>query len=117
MAKAVGWLKNHGFRNIENRSRNNSYDLSGTLGDSKYYVEVKGTRSDGTSIIITEGEKCFTKNHNNVILFLLVKIKLEPSGKVGKEASGGTELLYKPWDITEGRLTPISYRYTPPRTY
>ena len=47
MAKAVGWLKNHGFRNIENRSRNNSYDLSGTLGDSKYYVEVKGTRSDG----------------------------------------------------------------------
>jgi hypothetical protein len=115
MGKAKNWLKNNGFRDIVNRSKNNSYDLSCTLNGDKYYVEVKGTRLDGASVIITQGEKCHAENNDNVILFLVRQISLNSDGKGGSIASGGIERILNPWNIKQGRLTPLSYRYIFPR--
>ena len=38
------------------------------------YVEVKGTRTAGTGIIVTRGEVEFARNEKNVLLFIVSNV-------------------------------------------
>ena len=67
-------------------------------------MEVKGTTGDGSEVILTRGEVESAERAMSV-----------PSAD-GIEASGGEMVIYMPWHVHQGSLTPVSYFYRPPGT-
>ena len=111
-------LKDLGWNKIRDTSSNKPYDFhcSKTGKPEELYVEVKGTTSDGSSVIITRGE---VEHHLEIFPSnaLIIVSGLTLSGSETKTASGGTLLFVSPWNIEETQLTPISYvlSLSPPR--
>jgi hypothetical protein len=84
------------------------YDLLCIKGKETKFVEVKGTRTNGSAVALTKNEVGFLNSHSkSSALFILHSVKLRP----GKEprAYGGDKRLIEPWDSSRGVLTPISY--------
>jgi hypothetical protein len=84
------------------------YDLLCVNNGSKKFVEVKGTRTDGSAVAITNNEVNFLKkNAGSAAMFILHSIKLR-SGKTPK-AFGGRIRLIEPWDPSCGKFKPITF--------
>jgi Domain of unknown function (DUF3883) len=84
---------------------NVGYDILCTKGSEQLFVEVKGTRGDGSQVIITKKEATHAHEHSKQTeLFILYEIQIaniEGTGKV-RIISG--------WDpIATGELVPITY--------
>lgn len=90
------------------------YDLCCTKKDSVFYVEVKGTQTEGTEILLTPNEVEFANKHRGEMgLFLVANINVsEKHGKV--VASGGVTHFEPNWVIDERRLSPLGYTYSLP---
>lgn len=104
---AGGWA-------VENVGGNNPYDLHATRGGEELHVEVKGTVTSGSQVILTQGEV----EHHAVAapasaLYLVTGIKLEGNPK-SPTASGGDLRIIDPWAVEPDALTPIAYRYVVP---
>jgi hypothetical protein len=76
-------------------------------------VEVKGTTTDGVEVILTPNEVRHAREYEHTALFILSNISLERSRDGTVVASGGVRRLIDPWDIEQGALIPVGFRYMP----
>jgi len=88
-----------------------SYDVHATKGDSVVKVEVKGTTSDGSEIVLTANEVTLhLAEHPNNALAVVRRIVLDRSGDT-PVGTGGELKLISSWELDESRLKAIAYRY------
>jgi hypothetical protein len=86
-----------------------SYDIYAVKADHEAKIEVKGTTSDGSEIVLTYNEVELHKaEHPNNALAVVKRIILD---RTGPTARGGELQLLMPWDLRPERLRPIAYRY------
>lgn len=91
--------------------RTGPYDLEFIKGKTVLHVEVKGTTTNGKTIILTRGEVDYHRDRpkGTSSLFVLHSIKLR-NGK----ASGGQKHWHYPWSLkADGgrRLSPVCFTY------
>lgn len=99
-----GWI-------VEDVSKYESYDLLCTRQEERLYVEVKGTTSEGSKILMTYQEVIHTQqNYPHTALFVVSQIKLINS-EADLEAIGGEIKLYQPWLLSDESLKAIAYEY------
>ena len=91
-----------------------SYDLVCRRGDEVKHVEVKGTTTEGGEVILTPNEVRHARENRHTALFVLSNVRVERAEDGTVTAMGGVRRLYDPWDIDEGALTPIGFRYQVP---
>jgi hypothetical protein len=110
MKAATRYFRSKGY-DVEDHHKDHPYDLGCTKKNEKLFVEVKGTQTNGESIILTSGEVEFARRQKGqMALFVLHSIKVSADGEV---LSNGEKTVILPWDVDEGRLKPISYWYEP----
>lgn len=91
-------------------SKNSPYDLECCRGGEVIFCEVKGTCSQGTQIILTNGEVEFARKHKDqMALFIYHSISADKELNL----SGGKMKLIMPWDVDAGSSTPIAFTYIP----
>jgi Family of unknown function (DUF6416)/Domain of unknown function (DUF3883) len=100
--------------NVEDVHGRESYDLRCHRGDQELRVEVKGTTTDGTEVILTPNEVGHARSYPHTALFILSNISLEKAHDGTVQAAGGKRHVLDPWHIDDGTLTPIAFRYQPP---
>jgi hypothetical protein len=107
MKIAIQHFKKEQFK-VEDVSKWQSYDLLCSKNGVEIHVEVKGTTTDGETVVLTrnEVEHAAIQKTYKIALFILHSIRLEKT-----KASGGTKVILNPWHIKEDRLTAISYTY------
>ncbi len=113
MYVAINYFQREGWV-VEDVSKHESYDLLCTRQEDKLYVEVKGTTSEGSKIIMTYQEVIHTQeNYPQTALFVVSQIKLVNS-ETEIEGIGGEVKLYRPWLLSEDSLKAIAYEYQVP---
>jgi hypothetical protein len=109
VAAARKHFEGKGFQ-FQKSFRTGPYDLEFTKGKTILHVEVKGTRTDGKSVILTRGEVDYHRNRpkGSSGLFVLHSIKLK-----NDKASGGLKHIRYPWNLKEKKekLSPICFMY------
>jgi len=110
---AVERAKKH-FRSkeyeVEYVGQTRPYDLKCTKSTDSLCVEVKGTQSDGSSVILTPNEVSNARKLK-MALYVLHSIRWRRKGK-SLRPHGGSELVLNPWTIDQdGELTPLSFTY------
>jgi hypothetical protein len=109
MEKATAYFKDLGYK-VEDRSKHKSYDLFCTKGTETLFIEVKGTQSQGEQIILTRNEAELAQDHKgSMSLFVFHNIVVD---KKTKAVSEGEMTILNPWNISDGKLVPISYYYS-----
>jgi hypothetical protein len=89
-----------------------SFDILAIKSDETVKVEVKGTTSNGTEIVLTRNEvKLHKDDHPANALAIVRNIQLHRQDD-GPTATGGELQLTMPWEIDDARLEPIAYRYS-----
>jgi hypothetical protein len=101
---------------VEDVHGRESYDLVCRRGNEEMRVEVKGTTTDGTEVILTPNEVEHARTYRHTALFILSNISLDRAEDDAIVASGGVRHVFDPWTIEDGVLQPIGYRYQPQRT-
>src|SRR5207302_9134700 len=92
MEVAKQYFQGKGYK-CEDHSKKRPYDLLCSRGREVRYVEVKGTVTDGTEIILTKGEVEFAQGHEaQMVLFILHSIEVSNLHN-GMILSGGTRTL------------------------
>ncbi|HET6312781.1 MAG TPA: DUF3883 domain-containing protein [Chloroflexia bacterium] len=108
---ARGW-------HVEDVSATMSYDLrctQPTLDDTdELHVEVKGTTSRGSGVLLTPNEVIHARTYSNVALCIVSEIIVTRNADQLPIATGGTMRIIYPWDINVGQLTAVGYEYTIP---
>ncbi len=113
MNRAAAYFEDEGWA-VTDVSGTHPYDLHCKRADEDLQVEVKGTRGLGKAVFLTHGEvKAARDASPNTALFVVSEIEVEGEPPV---ASGGTSTLYHPWNVDEGQLESIQFRYIPPDT-
>jgi hypothetical protein len=100
--------------NVEDVHGKESYDLVCRRGAEVQHVEVKGTTTDGTEVILTPNEVRHAREYQHSALFVLSHVRVERAEDGAVEATGGVRHLYDPWNLNDGTLAPIGYRYHVP---
>ena len=98
---------------IQDVGNHASYDLLCTSTTRpELHVEVKGTRGDGASVIVTAGEVKHARRFDRVSLVVVSQIFLT-RGTAGRLVGrGGVKTVLDPWDIDQdGQLEATEYRY------
>lgn len=114
MQKAKAFYEEQGYRVVD-VSTTHSYDLLCKSPDGQeLHVEVKGTTSDETQILLTPNEVNHARNYPNVALFILSHIQVDPTDP--NKLQGGELLCLDPWNIQEGMLSPLTYAYNPKKS-
>ncbi len=92
-------------------SATESFDILCRSGEEILHVEVKGTTSDGATVILTRNEVLHARSqHPRVALYVVSEIDIELS-KTDFVASGGLLTRYEPWAIDDFPLLPVSFQY------
>ncbi|WPB74892.1 DUF3883 domain-containing protein [Archangium violaceum] len=114
MRRARMYFQDKGFTNIEDVSRRESFDLRVWNLKRELFVEVKGTQSIGSRVLLTSNEVEFARrNKSKMALYVLHSMKVrEVDGEILVE--GGEERVKCPWDVDTGALAPISFSYELP---
>ena len=110
MKRATSYLESHGW-DVEDVSAARSYDLHCEKGGECRMVEVKGTTTDGSSILLTPNEADLArKSCGSMILYVLSQIEVAADRKSVLEESG-IEYVDLRWEIDDARLTPTGFSY------
>ncbi|KQU28262.1 MULTISPECIES: MrcB family domain-containing protein [unclassified Rhodococcus (in: high G+C Gram-positive bacteria)] len=89
-----------------------SYDLHATRDGETLKIEVKGTTSNGSEVILTRNEVDLHQAEYPATALALVRyIELENTPD-GSRATGGELILQWPWKPLDAALTAIAFRYT-----
>lgn len=114
MEVATDYFEAQGF-STKDVSSNRPYDLRCDQGDLTIHVEVKGTQTKGEQVILTANEVQFAREHaDRMVLFIVHSIEVTKHGNDDVEASRGTQQVHMSWDVDEGELATINYRYSVP---
>jgi len=106
MAIAKRHFRRAGY-DVVDVSSTHPYDFRCKKGRNEIHVEVKGTTTDGASIVLTKNEVRHALDEEAAcVLFIVHSITLS-----GKKASGGKIVILDPWEPDEQRLTAICYTY------
>lgn len=88
-----------------------SYDVHATKGSEVVKIEVKGTTTNGASVVLTRNEvKLHLSEHPSNALVVVRGIVLDHSGDE-PSATGGELVVTMPWEINAAALEPIAYDY------
>lgn len=111
MVVAQGLLEADGWA-VEDVSSSESYDFACRKNAETLHVEVKGTVSDGASVLLTPGEVRHAREYD-VGLIVVSGIQLERDAESGDwSATGGDPEFVRPWEIDAGgELIPTGYEY------
>lgn len=94
---------------VEDVSPTHSYDVSIKKNGVERKVEVKGTQTEGNAIILTRNEVDLSRSQGkDMTLFLVHSIVMNK--KAVRNGSGVIKII-DPWQVTDDRLTPLSYTY------
>lgn len=112
MALAHEHLESDGWE-VEDRSANHPYDLFCQRNGEQLHVEVKGTTSEGSAVLLTPNEVEFARGAFPEIALLVVReVQLLVDEHGGPVAAGGETSLLVPWDIdVAGTLKPTGFAY------
>jgi Domain of unknown function (DUF3883) len=99
---------------VEDVHGTESYDLICRDGDQVKHVEVKGTTTGGSEVILTPNEIRHAQEHPCIALYVISNIELERAGDGTVTATGGKQHCYDPWQLDEGTLIPLGFRYQVP---
>lgn len=109
MQRCRKYFEKQGFK-LEDVSLLKPYDYKGIKDGKEYFIEVKGTQTDGSKIILTKNEVEMSKKRGkDMVLFLVHSIEL--NRKTIKKGSGEVVKI-SPWKLDESRLTAVSYTYS-----
>jgi hypothetical protein len=111
VTKAKQYLRNKGFRKIKEVGK--PYDLlcHKETGE-ELHVEVKGTTTPGSNIILTFNEVEDAENPATAsALYVLSDIVITENPDGSWEAKGGRRHVFCPWQIERSRLKPLAYQY------
>jgi hypothetical protein len=109
MLLAADHLLRLGWPTVEDKSRSHPYDLHCIDGRRELFVEVKGTTSGGTSVLLTAGEVQVQRvKYPSNALIIVSGIRL--AGAVGSDATEGSVMMVSPWRIDESRLEATQFR-------
>lgn len=107
----IAHLESLGYE-VDDVGLRESYDLHATKAGSVVRVEVKGTTSNGSEVVLTRNEVELHKAHHPANALAIVRnITLHRNGAAPPTASGGKLVLEMPWTVDDDRLAPIAYRY------
>jgi hypothetical protein len=109
MNAAILFFKNYG--EVLDVRGHESFDLVCYRGLVETHVEVKGTTTTGTEIILTPNEVNHARTYPHVTLFILADIEVTRDAVGNISASGGRPVLLDPWCIDPESLTPLGYQY------
>ena len=105
MLKAEGW---------QTELKGKPYDIRCTRDKEVLIVEVKGTTSKGTDVVLTKNEvKIQRESFPNNALAVVSEIELDRSGPK-PSASGGKIKFIHPWRIELHDLKTLTYQYKVP---
>jgi hypothetical protein len=91
-----------------------SFDLECRKDGRVLHVEVKGTTSLGSKILLTRNEVRHARGSlAEKALFILADIELRRD-EDGISVTGGREIRIEPWDISHGSLEPVGFEYSLP---
>lgn len=108
---ATDHFKKSGFR-VRYVGASEPFDLEVKKGGETLSVEVKGTTSAGSEVILTRGEvEHHWQIHPHNALAIVHSIELDRSGSQPR-AIGGQLKVQSPWQIEELHLTPLAFKYT-----
>lgn len=111
MAVAATYFRNAGYL-IKDVSGKESFDLHGTRGDEVLTIEVKGTTSTASAVLLTKNEVALHKQlYPNNTLAVVHSIVLDKSG-AAPCATGGQLSVRQPWLIDDSKLTALSFAYS-----
>jgi hypothetical protein len=103
--------KGQGYR-VTDVGTTKPFDLDIRLDSDRLSVEVKGTTSPGSEVILTSGEvRHHHERYPHNALAVVHSIELDRSGDDPK-ATGGTMHIVSPWAIAEDDLVPMAYKYS-----
>jgi hypothetical protein len=88
-----------------------SYDLQCFRNGVEKHVEVKGTTTAGTHVILTPNEVEHARAHRETVLFVLANILIDRSNDEQVVASDGDIIVVDPWVIDEKALRPVGFRF------
>jgi len=109
MDKAIIYLRRNKYVNIEDVSDANCYDYKCEKKNKRYRVEVKGTTTNGKSVLLTRSE-VKSASQARTILYILHSVSVKKKGKTYK-AFGGQENILNPFRIIEANLEATAYSY------
>jgi hypothetical protein len=99
---------------VEDVHGTESYDLICRRHGETKHVEVKGTTTDGSEVILTPNEVLHAREYSCTALFILSNITIERADDGTVTAAGGSRNLFDPWPIDDGTLTPLGFSYQVP---
>ncbi|WP_418063826.1 MrcB family domain-containing protein [Pimelobacter simplex] len=110
---ATRHLESMGFH-VTDVGATESFDLDATSAASHLKVEVKGTTSDGSEVLLTRNEVLLhAREYPNNALAIVHSIQLHHhDDQASPSATGGHLIFESPWQLDPERLTPIAYRYS-----
>lgn len=113
MAMAVKHYTQLGYE-VEDTSKNHPYDLLCTRQGDSIRVEVKGTVTEGASVLLTVGEVNSARESGVVShLFIVCRIQVIREG-VDRKLSGGELRIVAPWVPDDEDLKPLQFDYGVP---
>jgi hypothetical protein len=115
MAQATRYFSVHGWTNVEDVSRTRCFDLICQRGSSELRVEVKGTTSEGSRILLTRNEVTHARRvFPRIALYVLADIVATKLDDGNYRIGGGVEIIRNPWDIDAGNLQALAFEYEVP---
>jgi len=94
--KAISYYRKKGYA-VEDVGSVRSYDLRCTKGKKILHVEVKGTQSEGNTIILTRNEVTNAKS-NTTALYILSDIVVKKGRGKNYSLTAGKQTVLDPWD-------------------
>jgi len=114
MSMAIAHYTSAGYQ-VKDTSREKPYDLACYRGEETLRVEVKGTQSEGKTVLLTMGEVDNARTPDiRTDLFVVGRIRVTKTQK-GPELTGGKVVCQiKRWIPDDDALTPTEFRYEVP---
>jgi hypothetical protein len=97
---------------VKDVSKTRPYDFLCTKDGEEIHVEVKGTSSEGKAILISPNEAAEALAGRTAILYVLANVKLAFDNEGEIIASGGDQIVLKPWKMNAASLKPLGFEYT-----
>jgi hypothetical protein len=112
---AMQYFQRQGWPSVEDVHATHPFDLlcTNVVGD-ELRVEVKGTVSDGSEVLLTrDGVRHAQRSYPHTALYILANVEVTKRG--GRVmVRGGRQRVYNPWNIDHGTLMPVGYSYRLP---
>lgn len=112
MKEVTKIYENRGWK-VYDKSSTKPYDLLAVKGHQKKFIEVKGTKGEGESIILTHGEVNHAKaNPKESVLVVIGRIKIKNKQDNWVGVYGELIFIKEPWIIHDQSLKATQFRYT-----